>query len=72
MGKIAFLFAGQGSQYAGMGKDLYDSIPEVQSFFDNAESVRPGTLDQMFSGSEYARNCNCLRSDRGFTCNNYE
>ncbi|SFU94487.1 ACP S-malonyltransferase [Butyrivibrio sp. INlla21] len=52
MGKIAFLFAGQGSQYAGMGKDLYENVPEVQSLFDNAEGERPGTLSQMFEGTE--------------------
>ncbi|RKM53989.1 [acyl-carrier-protein] S-malonyltransferase [Butyrivibrio sp. X503] len=52
MGKIAFLFAGQGSQYAGMGKDLYENIPEVKSLFDSAEGIRPGTLTQMFSGTE--------------------
>lgn len=27
MGKIAFIFPGQGAQYAGMGKDLYENIP---------------------------------------------
>ena len=52
MGKIAFLFAGQGSQYPGMAKDLYENIPEVRELFDSAETIRPGTLEQMFSGSE--------------------
>ncbi len=52
MGKVAFLFAGQGSQYAGMGKDFFENIPEVHDFFGVAEAIRPGTLTQMFSGSE--------------------
>ncbi len=52
MGKVAFLFAGQGSQYAGMGKDFFENIPEVHDFFGVAEAIRPGTLLQMFNGSE--------------------
>ena len=52
MSKISFLLAGQGSQYPGMGKELYEDIPEVKSFFDEAEALRPGTLKQMFKGSE--------------------
>ncbi len=52
MGKTAFLFAGQGSQYPGMAKDLYEEIPEVKELFDEAESIRPGTLKQMFEGSQ--------------------
>jgi [acyl-carrier-protein] S-malonyltransferase len=34
--KVAFLFAGQGSQYIGMGKDLYESFPESKAVFDKA------------------------------------
>jgi [acyl-carrier-protein] S-malonyltransferase len=52
MGRTAFLFAGQGSQYPGMGKELYDGIPEVKELFDRAEQICPGTLSRMFSGTE--------------------
>lgn len=48
MGKIAFLFAGQGSQYPGMGKDFYDEIEEVKNLYDMAEQYRPDTLRQCF------------------------
>ncbi len=34
MGKIAFVFAGQGAQYPGMGKDLYEKYPSVRGIFD--------------------------------------
>jgi [acyl-carrier-protein] S-malonyltransferase len=36
MEKIAFLFAGQGAQYPGMGKDLYEAFPESKAVFDQA------------------------------------
>ena len=34
--KIGLLFAGQGAQYPGMGKDLYDHIPVAKEVFDQA------------------------------------
>jgi [acyl-carrier-protein] S-malonyltransferase len=34
--KIAYVFAGQGSQYSGMGSDLYEKYPESRTVFDAA------------------------------------
>ncbi|MBH1940067.1 ACP S-malonyltransferase [Mobilitalea sibirica] len=38
MGKTAFLFAGQGAQYIGMGKELYDNFPICKQVFEEASS----------------------------------
>lgn len=37
--KTAFLFSGQGAQYVGMGKELYESEAIVKSTFDEASQV---------------------------------
>ncbi|WP_026518666.1 ACP S-malonyltransferase [Butyrivibrio sp. MC2021] len=52
MGKIAFLLAGQGSQYPGMAKEFFENIKEVHDFFGVAEAIRPGTLSQIICGTE--------------------
>ncbi len=52
MGKIAFVFSGQGDQYPGMGKDLVEKYPVAASVFEMCESIRPGTLHQCMEGTE--------------------
>lgn len=52
MGKIIFMFAGQGAQYPGMGKDLYESSPAAKAVFDMGEAIRPGTLKTCFEGTK--------------------
>ncbi len=52
MGKIAFVFSGQGAQYSGMGESLYSVSPAAKELFDMAEVSRPGTKEQCFAGSE--------------------
>ena len=51
MGKIAFVFSGQGAQYGGMGKSLVEVSPAARQVFDTAESLRPGTASQCFEGT---------------------
>ncbi|WP_303849605.1 ACP S-malonyltransferase [Seleniivibrio woodruffii] len=53
MGKTAVVFPGQGSQFVGMGKDFYDTMPEVKAIFDKADSALGYSLTKiMFEGSE--------------------
>lgn len=49
MGKIAFVFSGQGGQYTGMGRKLRDSSPKAAEVFKMADGIRPGTSEQCFS-----------------------
>ena len=41
MVKICYIFPGQGSQYVGMGEDLYNNNPEAKNIFDQAEKILP-------------------------------
>lgn len=52
MGKIAFVFPGQGAQYPGMGKDLCAQLPAAAAAFETFDAIRPRTSDQCFYGSE--------------------
>ncbi len=56
MGKIAFVFSGQGAQYTGMGKELYDCSPAAKAVFDMADSIREGTSAQCFEGDKEVLN----------------
>lgn len=52
MGKVAFVFSGQGAQYPGMGKELTEVSPAAKAIFDLADNIRPGTSQQCFSGTK--------------------
>ncbi len=49
----AYIFPGQGSQYVGMGKDLYEKFPLAKKMFDTADDILGFKISQiMFEGTE--------------------
>ena len=56
MGKIAFVFSGQGAQYTGMGKELYECSPAAKAVYDMADSIREGTSAQCFEAEQEVLN----------------
>ncbi|MFT4400974.1 ACP S-malonyltransferase [Bacillus sp. SW14] len=47
MSKIAFLFPGQGSQFIGMGKELYEQVPAAKRLFDEADETLETKLSSL-------------------------
>ncbi len=53
--KKAYVFPGQGSQFPGMGKDLYENNPAAKLLFDEADAILGFSItDIMFNGTEEA------------------
>ena len=52
MGKIAFVFSGQGDQYPGMGRELADKYPAAAKVYEICDNIRPGTSRQCFEGTD--------------------
>lgn len=53
MSKHAYVFPGQGAQFVGMGKDLYDNYPQAKELFDKANEILGFNITEIiFNGTD--------------------
>ena len=62
MVEVAYIFPGQGAQYVGMGKDLYENFPQAREVFDKASQLLKFDIKKLcFEGpqDELSKTVNC-------------
>ena len=52
MGRIAFVFSGQGDQKVGMCRDLYETDPTFRAILEKLDKVHHGLLDSIYNSSD--------------------
>ena len=51
MGKIAFVFSGQGDQKVGMCRDLYENYPVFKATLEKLDKVHHGLIDSIYNST---------------------